>query len=136
MTALAGTKINLKGERARCVVEPRLSARPPQRTSLPCATSLLIRSLCGPTAPCATGLTARLGLGKSLLKLAPEALIGSLLQVALGSVTPLALCQPGAAGVVLLVDAGIQGRDRVAVHPLVNTASVLIAPSDLEALLR
>ena len=89
-----------------------------------------------PHPPRAPGLTARLGLGKSLLKLAPEALIGSVLQVPLGSVTPLALCQPGAAGVVLLVDAGIQAKARVAVHPLVNTASLLLAPADLETLLR
>lgn len=57
-------------------------------------------------------------------------------QVPLGSVTPLAACQPGAAGVPLLLDAKLQGQPRIFVHPLDNTATCVLSPAGLEAYLR
>ena len=58
------------------------------------------------------------------------------MQVPLGSVTPLAAAQPSAQGVVLLLDAGLRGKERIVVHPLSNEASTLLAPAGLEAYLR
>lgn len=57
-------------------------------------------------------------------------------QVPLGSVTPLAACQPSAAGVALLLDAKLQGQPRIFVHPLDNTATCVLSPAGLEAYLR
>lgn len=67
------------------------------------------------------------------LSCAPAALV---VQVPLGSVTPLAACQPGAAGVALLLDAKLQGQARIFVHPLDNTATCVLSPAGLEAYLR
>lgn len=81
-------------------------------------------------------LSARLGVGKGGVRLAPDELIATVLQVPLGSVTPLAAAQPSAQGVVLLLDAGLRGKERIVVHPLSNAASTLLAPAGLEAYLR
>lgn len=81
-------------------------------------------------------LSARLGTGKGGVRLAPDELITSVLQVPLGSVTPLAACQPSAAGVALLLDQKLQAQPRIFVHPLVNTATCVISPEGLEAYLR
>lgn len=81
-------------------------------------------------------LSARLGLGKGGLRMAPDDLISPILGVPLGSVTPLALGRPSAADVVLLLDQGIRSQSRVFVHPGVNTASTALAPAGLEAFLQ
>ena len=54
----------------------------------------------------------------------------------LGSVTPLALCQPSTAGVALLLDAQLQQHPRIFVHPLDNRTTTVLSPADLEAILR
>ena len=74
-------------------------------------------------------------MGKGGVRLAPYELVGEVLQVPLGSVTPLALAQPTAAGVVLLLDQRIQSQPLIFVHPLVNTVSTALAPAGLEAFL-
>lgn len=56
-------------------------------------------------------------------------------QVPLGSVTPLAVANPSAAGVVLLLDEKLRSAPSLCVHPLVNTATLLLSPSGLEAAL-
>ena len=58
------------------------------------------------------------------------------LQVPLGSVTPLALVQPTASSVVLLLDQKLKGQDRILVHPLTNDKTVAISSDGLEAFLR
>ncbi|GLI68602.1 hypothetical protein VaNZ11_013074 [Volvox africanus] len=88
-------------------------------------------------------LSARLGVGKSGTRMAPEELVTSVLQVPLGSVTPLAVANPEAANVVLLLDAKILDHDSVSadggvvyVHPLVNTTSLALTPGALAAAIR
>ena len=49
--------------------------------------------------------------------------------------TPLALMYPNAAHVVPLLDTKFKAARGVLVHPGVNTASVELTPSDLEAFL-
>ncbi|KAJ9508296.1 hypothetical protein QJQ45_011805 [Haematococcus lacustris] len=80
-------------------------------------------------------LSARLGTGKGGLRFAPEEAIPELLQVLPGSVTPLAVASPAAAKVVLLLDARIKSQDTVYVHPLVNSASLALSPTALDAAL-
>ncbi|GIL64893.1 hypothetical protein Vafri_18732 [Volvox africanus] len=88
-------------------------------------------------------LSARLGVGKSGTRMAPEELVTSVLQVPLGSVTPLAVANPEAANVVLLLDAKILDHEYVSadggvvyVHPLVNTTSLALTPGALAAAIR
>ncbi|PNW77186.1 hypothetical protein CHLRE_10g425950v5 [Chlamydomonas reinhardtii] len=81
-------------------------------------------------------LSARLGTGKGGLRLAPEELLLEVLQVPLGSVTPLAVANPEAADVVLLLDDKIKAQQVVYVHPLVNTTSLALGPAALEAALK
>ena len=81
-------------------------------------------------------LSARLGTGKGGVRLAPDELVGSVLQVPLGSVTPLAVCQPSAEGVVLLLDSKLRSVERLFVHPLENTTTTVMSPSGLETFLR
>ncbi|KAG2446219.1 hypothetical protein HXX76_000811 [Chlamydomonas incerta] len=81
-------------------------------------------------------LSARLGTGKGGLRLAPEELLLEVLQVPLGSVTPLAVANPEAGDVVLLLDTKIQAQQVVYVHPLVNTTSLALSPAALEAALK
>ena len=57
-------------------------------------------------------------------------------QVPLGSVTPLAVVQPTASSVVLLLDQKLKGQDRILVHPLTNDKTVAISSDGLEAFLR
>lgn len=82
-------------------------------------------------------LSARLGVGKGGVRLAPDELVGEVLGLPLGSVTPLAVAQPAAAAAVcLLLDAKLRGQPRVWVHPLDNRSSVGLAPQGLEAFIR
>eukprot|EP01025_Chloroclados_australasicus_P000453 TRINITY_DN1023_c0_g1_i6.p1 TRINITY_DN1023_c0_g1~~TRINITY_DN1023_c0_g1_i6.p1 ORF type:complete len:328 (-),score=40.56 TRINITY_DN1023_c0_g1_i6:429-1412(-) len=80
-------------------------------------------------------LGARLAQGKTL-RLAPDELLESVLQVPKGSVTPLALCQDTAANVVLLFDHKLQSEDKLLVHPLTNSASLALSASEIETILR
>lgn len=81
-------------------------------------------------------LSARLGVGKGGIRLAPEELIGQVLQVPLGSVTPLALANSSAADVGLLLDEKLKAAERIFVHPLVNTSSIAVSPAMLDAAIR
>ncbi len=54
----------------------------------------------------------------------------------LGSCTPLALCQPTAANVVLLLDQKLKSLNRIIVHPLENTASMVLSAKGLETFIR
>lgn len=68
--------------------------------------------------------------------MAPSELLESVLGVPLGSVTPLAVVQPTASAVVLLLDHKLKGKDRILVHPLTNTSTVALSSEGLEAFLR
>lgn len=57
-------------------------------------------------------------------------------QVPLGSVTPLALANPSALEVLLLLDIRIKDQVAIFVHPLVNTSSLALSPSAFDAALR
>ena len=80
-------------------------------------------------------LSARLGAGKGGVRLAPDDLIPSILSVQLGSVTPLAVSQPTATDVVLLLDIKLKSAPSFFVHPLLNTASLALSAADLEVFL-
>ncbi|MEW5303295.1 MAG: hypothetical protein WDW38_001620 [Sanguina aurantia] len=80
-------------------------------------------------------LGARMGVGKNNLSMASEELVRSVLQVPLGSVTPLALANPSALEVLLLLDARIKDQVAIFVHPLVNTSSLALSPSAFDAAL-
>ena len=66
----------------------------------------------------------RFSFGKSELL---EAVLG----VPAGSVTPLALINPSAAAVIVVVDAALLDFAEVNCHPLVNTATTRLATEDL-----
>ena len=68
--------------------------------------------------------------------MAPPDLLPDVLGVPSGSATPLALANPSAASVVLLLDARFQQQQRLWVHPLTNTATTVITPAGLETFLR
>lgn len=80
-------------------------------------------------------LSSRLGLGKGGLRMAPDEMLGSVLQVPLGSVTPFALVRPEAGNVVLLLDDKLRGCSQLALHPLINTQTLAIPPADFEKFL-
>lgn len=69
------------------------------------------------------------------LRLAPVDLLPTMLGVGQGSVTPLALLNDEARDVELVLDAELADQV-VGVHPLVNTATVYLAASDLVTLAR
>lgn len=50
--------------------------------------------------------------------------------------TPLAVAQPSAAGVALLLDATLKQQPRICVHPLDNRTTTVLSPEGLEAFLR
>ena len=54
-----------------------------------------------------------------------------MLGVPAGSVTPFALINPSAAGVIVVVDAALLNFAEVNCHPLVNTATTRLATQDL-----
>lgn len=80
-------------------------------------------------------LSARLGMGKGGLRLAPEELLDPVLKLQPGSVTPLAVVQPSAAAVVLLIDEKLQRQERLLVHPLTNACTLALPAQHLDALL-
>ncbi|DBA97721.1 hypothetical protein WJX82_007259 [Trebouxia sp. C0006] len=81
-------------------------------------------------------LGIRLGVPKPGVRMAPSELLESVLGVPLGSVTPLAVVQPTASSVVLLLDQKLKGQERILVHPLTNDKTVAISSDGLEAFLR
>jgi hypothetical protein len=58
------------------------------------------------------------------------------LQVEAGCVTPLAVANPSAKHVLLLLDNKLQGCGSFFVHPIVNSASVLLDSAGLDAFLK
>jgi Ala-tRNA(Pro) deacylase len=81
-------------------------------------------------------LSARMGTGRGGIHFAPEEAVEKVLGVPLGSVTPLALSAPSAAGVGVLLDHNLRGAPRIFVHPLVNTATTVVSAEGLETFLR
>jgi Ala-tRNA(Pro) deacylase len=57
------------------------------------------------------------------------------LGLAPGSVSPMGLLHPGAAGVVVVLDAGLASSVRLGFHPNVNTATITLAAADFERFL-
>ena len=59
-----------------------------------------------------------------------------LLSILPGSVTPLAAIADDAGAVTVILDAGLAASDRINVHPLRNTATLGLSPSNLIQLLK
>jgi hypothetical protein len=57
-------------------------------------------------------------------------------QVALGSVTPLALANASASSVILLLDQQLKSQEAIYVHPLLNTHSLGLTPAAFDAAIR
>eukprot|EP00775_Hariotina_reticulata_P006357 gene6357-6590_t len=83
-------------------------------------------------------LSARLGTGKGGLSWASEEQLQQSLQVEPGCVTPLALANTDSCKhVLLLLDSKLQAAGtKFLVHPIVNTASLLLDSAGLESFLR
>lgn len=68
--------------------------------------------------------------------MAPDELASSILGVSLGSVTPLAVSQPTATDVMVLLDIKLKSESSpFFVHPLTNTASIALTSQHLESYL-
>lgn len=81
-------------------------------------------------------LSARLGCGKGGLRFAPDELLEPILGVKAGCVSPLALVASSSKDVVLLLDDSIRNEREVCVHPLENSASLVMTPNEIETFLR
>ncbi|XP_022138900.1 uncharacterized protein LOC111009964 [Momordica charantia] len=81
-------------------------------------------------------LSARLGLGKGGLRMAPEEALGEKLKVSLGSVTPFALINKTARDVALLLDQGFKSQEFCFFHPLSNETSISLNASNLDKFLK
>ncbi|GAV84112.1 YbaK domain-containing protein [Cephalotus follicularis] len=81
-------------------------------------------------------LSARLGLGKGGLRMAPEEALGEILKVPLGCVTPFAVINESARHVSLLLDQGFKTQERCFFHPLSNEMSIALNVSDLDKFLK
>ncbi|KAI8468739.1 MAG: YbaK/aminoacyl-tRNA synthetase-associated domain-containing protein [Monoraphidium minutum] len=82
-------------------------------------------------------LPGRLGLGSGNIAFGPEDALAASLAVAPGCVTPLALANAGGcAHTLLLLDEKLRGAGKFFVHPIVNSASVMLDAAGLEAFLR
>ena len=81
-------------------------------------------------------LSARLGLGKGGINMAPSGLVQELLKVPEGSVTPLAASSLPGSELTLLLDHKILGAEFVLVHPMINTSSLQMTPDALTAALK
>lgn len=81
-------------------------------------------------------LSQRLGLGKGGIRMAPEEALGEILQVPLGSVTPLALVNESARNVSLLLDKRFQALEHCFFHPLSNDMSIALKACDLDKFLK
>jgi Ala-tRNA(Pro) deacylase len=74
-------------------------------------------------------LSKRLGFGRFSFGKAER--LEAVLGVSAGSVTPLALINPSAAGVTVVVDQALTNFAEVNCHPLENTATTRLATADL-----
>eukprot|EP00250_Pteridium_aquilinum_P003590 c13898_g1_i1 orf=172-1110(+) len=81
-------------------------------------------------------LSQRLGLGKGGLRMAPEDALQELLKVPLGSVTPLALINPSARSVILLLDHQYQNLSKLLFHPLINDLTLEMTSAELNMFLK
>eukprot|EP00877_Chromochloris_zofingiensis_P000743 jgi/Chrzof1/1066/Cz01g38310.t1 len=81
-------------------------------------------------------LSARLGLGKGGISWGSEELLSQSLQVEPGCVTPLAVANDTASSVLLLLDSKLQAAGKFYVHPITNTASVMLDSNGLDQYLR
>ena len=75
------------------------------------------------------GLAQRLGTGR--FSFGKAELLEAVLGVSPGSVTPLALINPSAAAVAVVVDQALMDFAEVKCHPLENTATTRLAREDL-----
>eukprot|EP00897_Mesotaenium_endlicherianum_P004046 jgi/Mesen1/366/ME000001S02669 len=80
-------------------------------------------------------MAQRLGVGKGSLRMAPEENLAAVLQVPTGCVTPLAVFNPSARNVGLILDHKLKSHARVFCHPLSNDATIGVTPAGLEAFL-
>jgi len=80
------------------------------------------------------GLAQRLGAGR--FSFGKEGLLAAVLGVAPGSVTPFALANASAAGVVVVVDMALMDFAEVNCHPLENTATTRLPTQDLIRFIR
>ena len=69
-------------------------------------------------------------LGVSRLSFAPDDALPRLLSLYSGSLTPLALWLNPDSGIRLVLDSGIRAPGRIAFHPAVNTATVILRQED------
>lgn len=81
-------------------------------------------------------LSQRLGLGKGGLRMAPEDALQEVLKVPLGSVTPLALINPSARSVILLLDHQFKNHSRLFFHPLINNSTLAMTSAELDTFLK
>lgn len=81
-------------------------------------------------------LSARLGLGKGGINMAPSGLVQELLKVPEGSVTPFVASNLPGSELTLLLDQKIKAAESVFVHPMVNTSSLQLSPAALTAALK
>ncbi|KDD72686.1 hypothetical protein H632_c3025p0, partial [Helicosporidium sp. ATCC 50920] len=81
-------------------------------------------------------LSYRLGTGTAALRMAPTEFVRAALQVLPGALTPLSLAHKSAEGVALILDERLRKCPKLCLHPLVNTSTLLMPASDLEAFLR
>jgi Ala-tRNA(Pro) deacylase len=79
-------------------------------------------------------LAKRLGCGRFSFGNAER--LEAVLGVPAGSVTPFALINPSAAGVLVVVDAALMDFAEVNCHPLTNTATTRLASQDLIGFIR
>ena len=79
-------------------------------------------------------LAKRLSAGR--FSFGKEALLAAVLGVATGSVTPFALINASAAGVLVVVDKALMDFAEVNCHPLENTATTRLATPDLLRFIR
>jgi Ala-tRNA(Pro) deacylase len=79
-------------------------------------------------------LAKRLGCGRFSFGNAEQ--LEAVLGVPAGSVTPFALINPSAAGVLVVVDAALMDFAEVNCHPLTNTATTRLASQDLIGFIR
>lgn len=78
----------------------------------------------------------RARLGSRRLSFAPETDLAELLGLSPGAVTPLGALNDAAHAVEVVLDEELLNRGRIAVHPCDNTATVLLATTDLVRVLR
>ncbi|KAI5079294.1 hypothetical protein GOP47_0004773 [Adiantum capillus-veneris] len=97
---------------------------------------LYLVSALAPTNVDLKALSQRLGLGKGGLRMAPEDALQEVLKVPLGSVTPLALINPSARSVILLLDHRYRNQAKLLFHPLVNDSTLEMTNPDFDMFLQ